>query len=216
MVLPYLLLAIGFLYFLMIKDAIFLRIFPLFGSGKWAIAKASFQFTYLYPEPFILSMMYPFVKSHKIYTRGLYSSLLFTVFIMATMYLAYVWLFDYRSLIKITFPFNEAIRVVSIGKTITNIEPFFITIWLIGAFVKFIVYIYFLCKIFGYIFSIKEYENTIIPIGLLILMMAMIPESNEINVFIIRQHTGIYVKYLLLFLPPLLWSVSKIKEARKN
>ncbi|WP_251525182.1 endospore germination permease [Metabacillus litoralis] len=211
---PYLMIVLGILFFLMLKEASFARTFPLFGTGKWEIAKASFNYTSLFGDAIILAMMYPFVKDHKTYTRSLFSALFFTVFIMVLMYLLYVWMFDYRSVEKITFPFNEAIRFVSLGRAITNVETFFITLWLIAVFIKFTVYIYLVCKIFGFVFHIKEFEHTIIPITFLILMIAMIPENNEVIVFAIREYTVIYFKYLLLFLPPLLWAVIKMREVR--
>ena len=213
-VFPYLMITTGLLILLMISDssASFYRIFPLFGTGKWEIAKASFRYTSLFSEQFIFAMMYPFVKNHKTYTKSLYSSLFLTVSIMVLMYLSYVWVFDYRSIAKITYPFNEATRIVSLGRSITNIETFFIAIWLVGVFVKFTVYIYVVCKIFGFLFSIKEFEHTIFPITILILVIAMIPENNEINMFVVRKYTLYYFKYLLLFLPPLLWIMAKMKE----
>jgi spore germination protein KB len=213
---PYLIVTLGLLTFLLMKDAIFPRIFPLLGTGGWELTKASFRYTSLVPEPFIVAMMYPFVKNHKTYTRGLYTSLIFTLFVMVLAYLSYVWVFDYRSLIKITFPFNEAIRLVSLGKMITHVEQFFISVWLLSAFIKFAAYIYVVCSVFGFLFSIKDFEHTILPVGILILMLAMIPENNENNVFLIREMGFKYVKFLILCLPPLLWVASKIKEGRKN
>lgn len=213
-VLPYLLLALSVLLFLMLKDAVFYRMFPLFGTGKWEIVKASFNYTSLFSDAFIFAMMYPFVKNHQTYTRGLYASLLFTLAIMVVLYLSYVWIFDYRSIEKITYPFNEAIRFVAIGKTITNIETFFITFWLVAVFVKFTIYIYVVCKIVGFLFQIKEFEHTILPITVLILVIAMIPENNEVNMFVVRRYTLTQFKYILLFLPPILWIVTKIKEGR--
>ncbi|MCM3567270.1 endospore germination permease [Neobacillus mesonae] len=214
MILPYLLLSIGFLAFLLLREGEVYRTFPLFGTGKWEIAKASFKYTYLYSEAFLLAMMYPFVKNHQNYTKGLYSSLGFAVIFMAFMYLSYLWVFDFRSVGKITYPFNEAIRLVSLGRTIANIETFFITVWLVGVFVKFMVYIFFLCKIFGFVFRIDEYEYVVVPITLLILVMGMIPENNEVNMFFIRKGIAVYFKYVILFLPPLLWGVTKIKGAK--
>jgi spore germination protein KB len=214
MAFPYLIIALGILFFLMLKEASFARIFPLFGTGKWEIAKASFKYSTLFGDAIIFAMMYPFVKDHKTYTRSLFSALLFAVFIMVLMYLSYVWMFDYRSVDKITFPFNEAIRYVSLGRAITNVETFFITFWLIAVFIKFTFYIYLVCKIFGFVFHIKEFEHTIVPITFLILMIAMIPENNEVNVFVTRTFTLVYFKYLLLFLPPLLWIATKLREVR--
>ncbi len=216
MIFPYLLLALGLLTFLMLRESVFHRIFPLFGPGKWEIAKASFTYTSLFSEPFTLALMYPFVKNHQTYTKSMYSSLLFTVFIMVLLYLSYIWMFDYRSIDKITFPFNEAIRFVDLGKTITNIDTFFITFWLIGVFVKFTVYIYLLCIIFGFLFQIENFEHTIIPITLLVFMIGMLPENNEFNMFGVRKDILGYFKYLLLFLPPLLWTVTKIRGVKEK
>lgn len=214
MTFPYLMITVGFLLFLMFKDAVINRMFPLFGTGKWEIAKASFNFTSLFGDTLVYAMMYPFVKNHQTYIRSLYSSLLFTVFLMVLFYLSYIWIFDYRSIGKITFPFNEVIRFVSLGRSITNIETFFITIWLVAVFVKFTIYIYLVGKIFGFLFQIEEFEQTILPITILMLVIGMIPENNEINIFQIRTSSLAYFKYLILFLPPILWAAAKIKEAR--
>ena len=102
--------------------------------------------------------------------------------------LSYLWMFDFRSVEKITYPFNEAIRFVSLGRYITNVETFFIAIWLVAVVVKFTVYIYIVCKIFGFLFQINEFEYSILPITLLILIIAMIPENNEMNMFVIRTN----------------------------
>lgn len=213
-VFPYITIALGILFFLLFKEASFYRIFPLFGTGKWEIAKASFNYVSLFSEAFTIALMYPFVKSHKAYVRGLYSSLILTVFIMAWMYISYLCVFDFRSVEKITYPFNEAIRFVSLGRGIANIETILFAFWLLAVFVKFIFYIYVISRIFGFLFRIQEFEHTIMPITLLILIMGMIPENNEVNMLVIRKYSLIYNKYLLLFLPPLLWIASKIKEGR--
>lgn len=211
---PFTLLSVTFLIFLMLKEGTFLRIFPLFGSGKWEVAKASFTYISLFSDAVFFAMMYPFVKDHKTYTRGLFSGLLCAVFLMVLIYISYILIFDYRSVGQMTYPFSEAIRFISLGKAISNIETFFMTIWLLGVFVKFSLYIYLSCKIFGFVFQIKEFEHTILSITLLIFLIGMMPENDVYNVFVIRKHTFAYSKYILLLLPPLLWTVMKIKEVK--
>ena len=215
-VFPYLIIAIGLLIVLMLQESIFNRTFPLFGAGMLEVTKASFKYSFIFSEPFTLAMMYPLVKNHQTYTRSLYASLLFTVFLMVLLYLCYLWMFDFRSVERIAYPFNEAIRFVSFGRYITNIETFFIAIWLVAVVIKFTVYIYIVCKIFGFLFRITEFENSILPITLLILIIAMIPENNEVNMFNIRAVVSTYYKYLILFLPPVLWAASKVKEGRSG
>ena len=79
-VFPYLLLTIVLLIFLMLKEAHFNRIFPLFGTGMLEVAKASFGYTALFSEPFIFAMMYPFVKNHQTYTKSLIHILIISCF----------------------------------------------------------------------------------------------------------------------------------------
>lgn len=202
--------------FLLAKEASFARIFPLFGTGKWEIAKASFTSTPIYADAFVFAIMYPLVKDHKTYTRSLFSSLLLTVLILTLVYIAYLLTFDYRSVGKITYLFNEAIRIVSLGRTITNVETFFMTFWLIAIFTKITIYLYVVCKIFGFVFRIKEFEHTIIPVALLIFVVALIPENDVFNVFVIRREVLTNFKFLFLSLPLLLWGVSKMKEVRSR
>lgn len=213
-VFPFLMLSLGLLIIFSLKDASFNRIFPLFGNGGWAIAKGSVRATALFSDLFVFMILYPMVKDHKTYTRSLYSSIIFSVVVMVFMYLTYLCIFDYRSIDKIMYPFNDLTRFISIGRMLSNVETFFITVWLVAIFIKFSMYLYVVSKIFGFVFNIKEYENTIIPIGLLILMAGMIPENEAINLFEIRKQTSSYFIYFVLTVPPLLSIVTKLKGVK--
>lgn len=216
MIFPYVTIALGILVFLLAKDAYLNRIFPLFGSGKWEVAKASFNYVTVYAEAFYISMLYPFVKDHKTYTRGLFGSLAYTVLMMVILYLCYTLVFDYRSVGKITYPFNEATRLVSIGRVITNIETFFLTFWLLVIIVKFAVYLYLVSMLFGFVFNIKEFEHTLIPITILVLLLGMIPTNQIDNIFMLKQKIMMYSKYVFLLLPPFLWLIFKVKAVRNG
>lgn len=216
MVFPYISLALGILFFLLSKEMVLNRIFPLFGPGKWELVKASFNFTSIYADALIIAIMYPLVKDHKTYSRGFFGSLVYLTLIMIVLYLCYALVFDYRSVGKITYPYNEAIRLVSIGRVITNIETFFLTFWLLAVIVKFSVYLYIVSKLFGFIFTINEFEHTLIPITVLVLLIGMIPENQIDNTFVVRKQIMSYSKYFYLSLPLLLFAVIKIKEAMKG
>lgn len=212
MIYPYLSISLVLLFFLMLKESVFGRIFPLFGTGEWEIAKASFKYTSLFAEPFLVALMYPFVKNHQAYTRGVFGGLSLTVLSMTLSYLSYLWMFDFTSIEYMSYPFNDAIRFIGLGKLIANLETFFVTVWLVGVFVKFTIYIYITCKIFGFLVRIEEFEHTIFPLTILIFILSTIPENNEMNVFIIREYSLVYYKYFLLSLPLLLWGGMKAKE----
>jgi spore germination protein KB len=132
------------------------------------------------------------------------------------LYMSYILVFDSQSVGKITYPFNEATRLVSIGRVITNIETFFLTFWLLVIIVKFAVYLYLVSMLFGYVFNIKEFEHTLIPITILVLLLGLIPTNQLDNIFILKQKIIMYSKYMLLLLPPLLWLILKVKAVRNR
>nr|WP_263327448.1 endospore germination permease [Neobacillus sp. Marseille-Q6967] len=216
MVFPYITLAVTLLFVLLMKDSVLNRIFPIFGTGKWEVVKASFQSISIYGDAVIIAMMYPFVKDHKTFSKGYFGSLIYTVTLMAFMYILYILVFDYRSVGKITYPFSEATRLVNIGRVITNIETFFLTFWLLAVIVKFAVYIYLVCSVFGFVFKIKEFEHTIIPITILILLIGMYPANVMENTFLYKHQLMTYTKYYFLSLPLMLFLVVKWKEARNR
>lgn len=216
MIFPYVTIALGILVFLLAKDAVINRIFPLFGPGKWEVAKSSFNNVSIFAEAIFISMLYPYVKDHKTYTRGLFGSLAYSVLMMVILYICYTLVFDYQSVGKITYSFNEATRLVSIGRVISNIETFFLTFWLLVIIVKFAVYLYLVSMLFGYVFNIKEFEHTLIPITVLVLLLGMIPTNMIDNIFIIKQKIINYSKYMYLLLPPLLWLILKVKAVRNR
>lgn len=215
MVFPYITLAVGILYVLLLKDSVVNRIFPFFGTGRWEVVKESYKWVSLYGDAVIIAMMYPFVKDYKTFSKGYFGALIYTVILMAMMYLLYILVFDYRSVGKITYPFSEATRIVNIGRVITNIETFFLTFWLLAVIVKFAVYIYLVGSVFGFVFNIKEYEHTLIPLTILILLIGMYPTNVMENTFFFKERLMTYSKYYFLSLPLLLLLVVKLKEVRK-
>ncbi|WP_442596523.1 GerAB/ArcD/ProY family transporter [Neobacillus sp. D3-1R] len=212
MIFPYISLVLILLAVLLFTQGEWKRLFPLFGPGKWEVAKTSFQYSAIYGDAFVLAMFYPLVKSHKTYSRGIFLGLSFTAIQMAIFYCLYTFVFDYQSIDKITYPFNDATRFVSLGQSIRNIETIYLTFWLLAIFVKFSIYLYALSKIFGAIFKIGEFEHTLIPLTILVLLLGMLPDNQLENIFILRDNMLTYSKYFFLGFPPLLWMTVKLKE----
>jgi spore germination protein KB len=62
MIYPYVTVALGMLVFLLAKDAVLNRIFPLFGAGKWQVAKSSFNNVSIYADAFYVLCCIPLLK----------------------------------------------------------------------------------------------------------------------------------------------------------
>jgi hypothetical protein len=214
MIYPYVFIAIILLLLLIIKEVSFMRIFPLFGPGIGVIIKQSFHSVPTYGEAYAFAFFYPFVKDHKTYTKGIFFTITYCMVIISLFYIGYTLAFDYRSVGKMTYPFSDITRLISIGKVITHVETFFLTFWALCVIIKFAFYFYILSKLFGTIFKIKEFEQTIFPLVVLVLSIGMIPENPIYNIFVVRKSMYIIGTCYYLFLPPILWIILKIKEVR--
>lgn len=211
MVVPYIKLLMLLLVILLFTNGEPSRTFPLFGPGKWELIKTSFQYAGIYGDLIFIAFLYPFVKSNKTYSKGIYISSAIAVAELSLFFWLYSLVFDFRTLEKITYPFNEATRFVTLGPTITNIETIYLTFWLIAVFIKFAIYMYVMSKVFGDLFRINEFEHTLFPLTILVLFMGMYPDNQTENVHMIRDTLLIYSKYVFLVVPPLIWLTLKTR-----
>jgi spore germination protein KB len=216
MIYPYVIIAFVILFILLAKEVSLMRLFPLFRNGIGTIAKESFHYASIYGELFAIAFMYPFVKDHQTYTKSIVISSVYCVILIVLFHISYALVFDFRSVEKITYPFSEATRLISVGKVITNVETFFLTFWALCVVIKFALLIYLNCKIFGFLFHIKESEQLIFPITILILIIGMIPENEVYNIFVVRKLMFFVGTFFYLTLPPVLWITLKVKGVLKN
>ncbi|KUP08112.1 hypothetical protein Q75_03380 [Bacillus coahuilensis p1.1.43] len=121
----------------------------------------------------------------------------------------YLLLFDYPSAQNITYPFHEAIRNISLGYYLDNLETLFLPFWLIGTFIKIMVFLYLLAYIFSKIVKIDEFEHLLFPLAVIVLLTGMIPENAAVNVYTVGKTLFNYSSYFFLIYLVLLWIFAK-------
>ncbi|KUP09561.1 hypothetical protein Q73_02815 [Bacillus coahuilensis m2-6] len=121
----------------------------------------------------------------------------------------YLLLFDYPSAKNITYPFHEAIRNISLGYYLDNLETLFLPFWLIGTFIKIMVFLYLLAYIFSKIVKIDEFEHLLFPLAVIVLLTGMIPENAAVNVYTVGKTLFNYSSYFFLIYLVLLWIFAK-------
>ncbi|WP_070119595.1 GerAB/ArcD/ProY family transporter [Bacillus marinisedimentorum] len=215
-VLPYVKLSVLFLIILALKEAIFLRVFPIFGDGIGPLLKEGVQKASIYSELIFLTMAYPSIKSIKSYHRASYIGFVTVALELALFYFIYTTIFDYESIDKLAFPFHELTKIISIGEFFPNIETLFLGFWLFAAILRFIIYLYFSVWIFGAVFNIKEFEPLLLPFAFLILTAGLVPENAIVNVLFYRDALLNTVSAPLLALPVILWLAAKWKGRVTN
>ncbi|WP_102346165.1 GerAB/ArcD/ProY family transporter [Bacillus sp. Marseille-P3661] len=210
-VLPYIKISLLLLIVIVMKDVVWLRIFPIFGGGFKDIVMDGVKKGAIFGDLFIITIAYPLVKDTKSFHKGYLFGTFFALFELTLFYLIYCTFFDYKSIAKIAFPYHEITQYVNVGTFFTNLETFFMTFWILAAFIRFILYLYVAAWIFGAIFKIKEFEPLVFILGFISLTVGMLPNGPIINTLTLRENfLNIITPFFVLF-PVMLWVVAKFK-----
>ena len=116
------------------------------------------------------------MNSIKEYKKGTWIAFIFVMLHLTISIMIFICLFD-TSLDEVAYPFHTAIRYISIGTFLPNIETLFFPIWLMGAFIRFAAFLYINAMMFGHLFKIKDFEFLIPSLATIYLLIGMIPET---------------------------------------
>ncbi|WP_066250776.1 GerAB/ArcD/ProY family transporter [Neobacillus drentensis] len=158
------------------QKSTFQAIFPIWGPGKLEILKQSSQKLTLFADFFLFTMLIPFLTSIKQYKKGTWFAFVYVSLQISVAILIYICLFDV-GMDGLAYPFHTAIRFISIGSFLPNVEIIFFVTWLMSAFIRFTAFLYLNSLMFGHLFKIKDFEYVIPSLATIYLLIGSIPEA---------------------------------------
>lgn len=201
---------------LTLKDAHTYAIFPILGPGLKEIIKVSSFKTSLYGDFLYMGLIFPYLASKKVFTRGSWIALGFLTIEISLAILLFTFMFDYKTAGTLSYPFHEVIRYISIGDFLTSIDTLFFPFWLVASLVRFAVYLYLDALLLGNLFKIKQFEYIIPIVASVFLIIGMIPETPSFTIFQIRDPLYKVFSPVFIFFPILLWVLAKVRGDFKN
>lgn len=212
----YVLISFNLALLLSIKDSNINAIFPIWGPGKLEIIKESIHRLTIYADFFILTIILPYITSYKVFRKSTWIAFVIVIIQLSASVIIFVCLFDTSLKGLGSYPFHSAIRYISFGKFLGNIEILFLPIWLMAAFIRFAAFLYINTLMFGHLFKIKDYEYLIPSLAAVYLLIGMIPET-PLDVFTIYKAKVQYIAgptYAALSI--ILWLVALLKGEFKH
>ncbi|MEQ6378392.1 endospore germination permease [Bacillaceae bacterium S4-13-56] len=214
---PYIKAMIVLLVVLVLKDVKWGRIFPISGAGWTDIVQTGFFKQSIFADMFYFSLFYPFLKNDKSFKKGGLISFGIVIVEFVFFLILYVGIFEYPTVQQITFHFHELIRYVEVGPYFTNLEIIYFIFWMVGAFIRFAIYLYMISLLFGTIFKIKEFEPLILSVSALVLLLGMLPNNLVTNSYLLwNSYLLPTISVTIPVLIFLLWGVSKIRGGAKR
>lgn len=215
LVIFYVLLSFYLALFLSTQDSTIDSMFPIWGTGEFEVLKESIFRLTLYADFFILTTLIPYMTSFKDYRKSTWGVFIYTIIALSIAILVYICLFDV-TLEGTGYPFHTAIRYISFGEFLKNIDTLFFPVWLLGAFIRFAALLYINALMFGHLFKIKDFEYLIPSLATLYFLIGMIPTSPiDVTVLFkakIQHTTGLTFTAICI----LLWLVALFKGEFKH
>lgn len=161
-------------------------LFPIGGAGIKPLIKGGVMYSGLFSEVIIFAVIFPKVKSYKIYKVSSFIGLFYGVVLITVMSAMYLMVLDYPPIIINATPFHTVARLIYGGRFISNLEAFFFLFWIIASIIRFSMYSFITTEIFSMTIKHNESKPLVIPISALIMLIALMPKNFVQNVFIVR------------------------------
>jgi spore germination protein KB len=211
LVLAYIKIILAFALLLSLKEANFYAIYPFWGPGIKEIITESVFKTSLYGDIAYMGLIFPFLASHKVFSRGTWIALAILTVEITISFIIFIFMFDYMSVSMLSFPFHELTRYIGIGSFLSNIDTLFFPFWVVASLVRFSVYLYLNALLFGYIFKVKMYIYAIPIFASVFLIIGMIPETPSFTIFQLRDPMYQIFSPVFIAFPILMWIIAKIR-----
>lgn len=153
------------------------RLFPILGYGLDKTILTGIQRSSAYGEIIFIGVIIGSLHGIKHAKRAAYSSLALSVSIIATALLAFTLAFPYFTAEEITAPIYLMVTLIEYGEFIQRIEPIFYFLWNISMVISVAALFYVLVIIYAHIFRLDDKRPIIMPLGIIVIFLALIPQN---------------------------------------
>ncbi len=209
---PYVLLALIIIFGFSLTTANFQQLAPVLGPGIVPLLKESLPQSSIFSELLLLGIIAPLVREqNKLFKLGL-NSLIIAIFINTLFTTLVILVYNYESANKLLFPVFQLARLVAIERFAQRTEAFFVFLWFFIAGLNLSSLFYSTVTSFAQTFRIKNYRPLIIPLGLLVYTISLIPNNMTQSVELNSFEMDNYYAIIFFGIPLLLWIGALIRR----
>jgi spore germination protein (amino acid permease) len=186
LVMPWIMVVVGFFIILVYNLIKVDYIFPILGAGIKPILVGGVKNTAVYGDLIVMSVFFTQVKNYKHFKIASYVALSYGVVVLSFLSAIYLMVLDYPAVIINESPFHTIARLIFGGRFISNLEAFFFLFWIISALVRFSAYTFANAALISYTLKLKNPKRLTAPICAFILIISLAPENMYQNILLVR------------------------------
>lgn len=208
---------IGFIYILLIfKFGDLSNLLPIFSEDPKDILRGTIDvFAFPYLDNCILIFIYSLSKEKLKKSKVVKTSYLMISFFLIIRSVVVISVLGIDEVLRFTFPFFEAVRLIQIGSYIERLELLLLIAWIINAYIKLTICYYVILKCIQYIFNLKDYKKLSTALIVFVIPIGINAVSSTDDLFIDNSVTTPSIKIPILVITILVFIKALILSRKK-
>lgn len=153
------------------------NLFPFWGLGQKTVWRESVTLLSMYTDVIYIFLLYPYVKSQKIFRRACLWGTGIAVFAQSAVIFGYVLVTQYPESAELFMPVYQVSRIINLSGGAQSIEALFYPVWIIASLLYLSLSDNFAVEILGQVSGTKYEKLFIIPVGAVMFLIAYFPPS---------------------------------------
>ena len=153
------------------------NIFPFWGLGQGKVLTRSVTAVTMYTDLLYLFLLFPYVKSEKIYSRAVYFGTISAIFLQLIIVLGYALTTIYPQSSELFMPVYQVSRIIKIANNSQSIEAIFYPVWIISSLLYLSLSLTFAVEISGGLIKSRYEKLFILPFALIMFIVGYLPPS---------------------------------------
>lgn len=200
-------LAIAFILLLVAKELDIRDLLPVMANEVMSLVWAARLPLVWFGEVVVLLFIFPYLKRPEQGTGITLGVLLFLVVFFTVTTMAPIMLFGADETARLPYPVMSLAHMVRIA-FFENLQAIIMTIWVGGVFIKIGVFMWCAVLSLSQTFNLKEYRPLVPPLGILLVVFALVSVENHIELRETLHHITPLYAFVFEFLVPLLLLVA--------
>lgn len=196
---------------LAIRDFNFSNMFPILGYGIEDVLIHGIRRSSVYEEVALLIVFATCFQGTKYIKKIGYTSLVISGMIISSGLLCFSLVFPYEVTQEITAPMYVVTRTLKYGSFFQRLDTLFVFIWIFTTIITVSLLLYASVSIYSKTFYIQDYKPILIPTGIILFTISLIPDNFEDVVLTYVQNWREYSTIAFYILPIITLVISLIR-----
>lgn len=199
---------------LLIKDMNLEVFTPVMEKGFFPVLRGGLTLSSRTVEILGLAMLLPYLNDRKKVKRVFILGFVLMIIFFLIITISVLTTFGAEHAKKHTFPYFDAVRLVSVGDFLERIEAIHMGIWLLGVFIKISFFYYLAVLGMGQLFNLKDHKPLVLPIATIIVPLGFLigPSIVELREFTSYEIFTWYSLFFMLVIPSILLIIAVIRK----